>query len=280
MSMLQASQLRGLFGMPDLDHGRLGAFRASSNFSYSSGSTAVTSFQVTVPAGVVSTDTLYIICGTATNSGTAHTAPGATADPNLNGVSLGTSGKATLLELTGLAAGAQFFVTNNASGLSGALMVAYDNTTTRDAWGTAAATGTAQTSVAPTLNTTEANELTISVAVFLDNAANSISSVSTGTIRASSTAGGNIRWWGFAFSDRTVASVGASGTVTWTANAGSQLGSTSTQITHKAAVVGGGGSTARKVEQGGAIVTGTRKVMQSGALVTATRTVKQAGSLV
>lgn len=201
--------------------------------TYDSLTVAVTTFNITVPAGVPSTDTIWLLCATAATGGAGHTATGFTA-VGLNGDTLGTSGKATILRGTGKVGGDVIAVATPASGLTGCLLIAKTNATTQDVVGAAAASATVQTTVAPTLNTTEANEEVDNFAVGLKSTALTTSSVSAGTLRAIHASGGNTRFFAFGYSDRIIAVVGASGTLTTTFSAGTLLGSRSVQIAEKA----------------------------------------------
>lgn len=203
---------------------------------FNSGTGAVTSFTLTCPTGTVASSTVYIFAHTATSTAAGHTATGFTA-VGLNGQTISTSSKHTILEATGHTAGDVITVNCPASGISAGIMEVYDSTTTRDGIGTVATSGSPASETVPALTTTQATELVLCFSVGLFTAARTVSSVTpanTGATRDTLGAGGNTRWFAIEASDQVVPSAGTSGNVT-VLHSGTLTGFTGMLISHKLA---------------------------------------------
>lgn len=243
-----------------------------------SGATAVSSFTITVPAGTVSTDTLYVFgCVSASTSRVVTASPG-TWTARLSDRAMATFSRGFVLESTGLTAGdvVTFSITGGTGQVS-ALMAVYENVTTDQVGAAGATAGTAS---APATTTTVASEIAIAFGLGVSGSTKTLSSVSAGTIRASGTGGGSTRWMPIGVSDQIITTAGSTGAVTFTFNAAA-AGSTGLQLTATDTSGGGGGpSGIDNVFVAGAPVAATPNVSVAGTWTPAVRRVSVAGAWV
>jgi hypothetical protein len=234
--------------------------------SFSSGASAVSTFTVTVPAGVVSTDTVFLWVVVAANAARTVTCPGFSA--LLNDQAMATFSRATLLSGAGHTAGDTLTVTiAGGAGITGAVCAGYDGYSF-DAVGVGAAS--ANPIAVHGATSTTANDIAIAFAVVVSGGTAAITGVNSGTIRANVSAGGSTRNYDLSVSDQIQATAGLGVTVS-VALSGSPAGTTGVSVAMSPAAVASGGY---KVNVAGTATAATRKVNVGGVATAATRTVR------